>query len=478
MIFAAKAKARGLLSSWRDNLILAVVLILAIFATSAPGFAKPQFSAITVDARTGKVLFARDADGLRHPASLTKVMTLYVLFQDLKTGRVKLSTQLRISKRAANMDPSKLGLKPGQTISVETAIKALVTKSANDVASAIGENLGGTEAAFAIRMTKVARSLGMSRTTFKNSSGLPNPGQWTTARDMATLSLRIQRDFPQYYPYFRIASFNYKGKTIRTHNKLLGRYEGTDGIKTGYIRASGFNLTTSAKRGDKRLVGVVLGSTSGNARNRYMMAMLDQAWPLSRGGNGIVASIGGKATNTAEAAAEVPGKKKRKRYLFGSSKEETAEPTPALTTEDEDQSANETDESPATTTAFAAVDGEQAAEEPAAEAPVKLPFKVKNPARATEGGEVIVSNEPLTDAWTIQVGAFPNEDAANEKLAAAQKKAGSMLQGKRAYTVEIEKSYGRVYRARFAGFSQKSAVAACQKLDAKGIDCQPFAPQS
>ena len=254
-------------------------LVIALFwELSSPLTAKAQFSAIAVDARTGKILFSSDIDGQRHPASLTKVMTLYVLFQDLKAGRIKLTSDLKVSNRAAAMQPSKLGLKPGSTISVEDAIKALVTRSANDVAATIGENLEGTEANFAARMTRTARAIGMSKTTFKNASGLPNPAQVTTARDLATLSLRIQRDFPEYYPYFRISSFTYKGQTIRTHNRLLGRFQGTDGIKTGYIRASGFNLTTSAKRGNKRIVGVVMGGSSGGARNKYMMKMLDKGF--------------------------------------------------------------------------------------------------------------------------------------------------------------------------------------------------------
>ena len=252
---------------------------LVVLGTYNPSEAKPQFSAIAVDARTGKILFGSAIDGPRYPASLTKVMTLYVLFEDLKAGRIKLTSDLKVSQRAASMQPSKLGLKPGSTISVENAIKALVTRSANDVAATIGENLEGSEANFATRMTRKARAIGMSKTTFKNASGLPNPAQVTTARDMATLSLHIQRDFPEYYPYFRITSFTYKGQTIRTHNRLLGKYQGTDGIKTGYIGASGFNLTTSAKRGDKRIVGVVMGSSSGGSRNAYMMKMLDNAFP-------------------------------------------------------------------------------------------------------------------------------------------------------------------------------------------------------
>ena len=197
-------------SQMRRPFILFTTLVLSclvLLGNLQPAAAKAQFSAIAVDARTGKILFSSDIDGQRHPASLTKVMTLYVLFQDLKAGRLKLTSDLKVSNRAASMQPSKLGLKPGSTIAVEDAIRALVTRSANDVAATIGENLEGTEANFAARMTRTARAIGMSKTTFKNASGLPNPAQVTTARDFATLSLRIQRDFPEYYPYFRISSF-------------------------------------------------------------------------------------------------------------------------------------------------------------------------------------------------------------------------------------------------------------------------------
>jgi D-alanyl-D-alanine carboxypeptidase len=198
--------------------VTALTIILA--ATIAASAAK--FSSVVVDARTGALISADDADGRRYPASLTKMMTLYIVFQDLKAGRIKLSTPLKVSRRAASMSPSKLYLKPGSTITVEQAIKALVIKSANDAAATVGENLGrGSEAAFAQRMTRVARSIGMSRTTFKNASGLPNPAQVTTARDMATLGLRLMRDFPQYYPYFRSTSFVYKGRLVNGHNLSL-----------------------------------------------------------------------------------------------------------------------------------------------------------------------------------------------------------------------------------------------------------------
>jgi D-alanyl-D-alanine carboxypeptidase len=297
----------GLRSAYAPLARAMLVLVAVLLALSVPADAKPRFSAIAVDARTGKVLYAKDADGLRYPASLTKMMTLYLVFQDLEAGKIKLKTKLQVSARAAAMAPSKLGFKPGGTIAVEDAIKALVTKSANDVAAAIGENLAGSESAFAARMTKTARELGMSKTVFRNASGLPDPAQVTTARDMATLGLRLQRDFPQYYPYFRTSSFVYRGKTIRTHNRLLGRYAGTDGIKTGYIGDSGYNLTTSAKRGGKRVIGVVLGAASGKARNAYMVAMLDRAFPKCKNGK-TIAALAGSSKGAVEPVAAVAPK--------------------------------------------------------------------------------------------------------------------------------------------------------------------------
>src|SRR4029079_19716478 len=193
----------------------------------------------------------------------------------------------------------------GQTIAVEDAIKGLVTKSANDAASVIAENLSLNEAAFAVKMNRKARELGMAHTVFRNASGLPDPRQVTTARDMATLSLRIQRDFPQYYPYFRTMSFRFNGKVIKTHNRLLGRFAGTDGIKTGYIRASGFNLTSSVKRGDKRIIGVVMGARSGGVRNAYMMSMLDRVIPKCKPGKTLAVAVQGVTPKPAADVSEI-----------------------------------------------------------------------------------------------------------------------------------------------------------------------------
>ncbi len=234
----------------------------------------PAFSSIIVDANSGSTLQATAADGLRHPASLTKIMTLYLLFERLDSGKIKLDSMMDVSEHASEQAPTKLGLRPGQTIRVEDAIKGLVTRSANDAAVVISEALGGSEDEFAKMMTRKARALGMSKTVYKNASGLPDDDQVTTARDQSTLGRAIQDRFPKYYRYFSTAAFTYRGKVIRNHNHLLGRVEGVDGIKTGYTRASGFNLVTSMKRGNRFLVGVVMGGRSGGSRDAIMRNLL------------------------------------------------------------------------------------------------------------------------------------------------------------------------------------------------------------
>jgi D-alanyl-D-alanine carboxypeptidase len=234
----------------------------------------PQFSSIIVDANSGATLTSTSPDGIRHPASLTKIMTLYLLFERLDAGKIKLDTEMPVSEHASDQAPTKLGLRPGQSIRVEDAIKGLVTRSANDAAVVIAEAVGGDEDNFAKLMTHKARALGMSRTTYRNASGLPDDEQVTTARDQATLGRAIQDRFPRYYHYFSTVTFNYHGQSIRNHNHLLGEVEGVDGIKTGYTRASGFNLVTSLRRGNRHLVGVVMGGRSGGSRDATMRSLL------------------------------------------------------------------------------------------------------------------------------------------------------------------------------------------------------------
>src|SRR5438445_46595 len=234
----------------------------------------PQFSSIIVDGNSGAVLSSNNPDGIRRPASLTKIMTLYLLFERLDAGKMKLDTEMEVSEHASEQAPTKLGLKPGQTLKVEDAIKGLVTRSANDAAVVIAEAIAGDEDEFAKLMTRKARALGMSRTTYRNASGLPDDNQVTTARDQSTLGRAIQDRFPRYYRYFSTTNFAYHGHSIRNHNRLLGNVEGVDGIKTGYTRASGFNLVTSMRRGNRHLVGVVLGGRSGGSRDAIMRNLL------------------------------------------------------------------------------------------------------------------------------------------------------------------------------------------------------------
>jgi D-alanyl-D-alanine carboxypeptidase len=234
----------------------------------------PQFSSIIVDGNSGAILSANNPDGSRHPASLTKIMTLYLLFERLDAGKINLDTEMSVSEHASDQAPTKLGLRPGQTIRVEDAIKGLVTRSANDAAVVIAEAIGGDEDDFAKLMTRKAHALGMTRTVYRNASGLPDDDQVTTARDQSTLGRAIQDRFPRYYRYFSTETFNYHGQSIRNHNHLLGSVEGVDGIKTGYTRSSGFNLVTSMHRGNRHLVGVVMGGRSGGSRDAIMRSLL------------------------------------------------------------------------------------------------------------------------------------------------------------------------------------------------------------
>jgi len=271
----AGAPSKSIFVTARNMVWLFMMAFIALAGTSAPAQAA-KYAAIVIEEDSGRVLFARNADSLRYPASLTKIMTLYLLFEDIAAGHLTLKSRIPVSKVAAGRSPSKLYLKPGQTISAEQAIYALVTKSANDVATAVAEKLGGSERAFAKRMTRKARALGMSRTTFRNASGLPHSNQRSTARDMARLAIAMRRDFPQYFKYFSTKSFNWNGRKFGNHNKLLSKFNGTDGIKTGYINASGFNLVATVTRNNVRLIGVVFGGKTSRSRDAHMMDILER----------------------------------------------------------------------------------------------------------------------------------------------------------------------------------------------------------
>lgn len=458
--------------------------ITAALGLAGPATAKPKFAAITIDAKTGKVLFSRNADSRRYPASLTKVMTLYIVFQEMKAGRIKKNTRLLVSKHASKQQPSKLGLKAGSWITVDNAIKALVTKSANDVAVVVAESIGGSQKAFARRMTRTAKQLGMTRTRFRNASGLPDRSQVTTARDMATLGLRIQRDFPQYYSYFKIRKFVYKGRTYYTHNKLLGRYKGTDGIKTGYIRASGFNLTSSVKRNGRHLIGVVMGAKSGRSRNKYMQNMLTKAFKRvpKRNSRALALTAGRPPGYTKPKAAVSPG-------LVASPPLPAPKPLTTQTATAPQPAAP----APTIASALAAVpaaNGLPAIPAPPAPSKFAAPIEpilidmTKTAEQRTAAADTPPSNQDRKPAatkpstWSIQIGAYATEDDAKQRLASMQKMGLKQLNGKNPFTVAFEKKNKVIYRARFDGFDKKSARKTCRALKRKSISCFALAPTS
>lgn len=493
----------------------------------------PPSASIVVDANSGRVLQASNPDALRHPASLTKIMTLYLLFERLEAGKLSLDSRLDVSEHASVQPPTKLGLKPGQTLKVEDAIKALVTKSANDAAVVVAEALGGSEPAFAQMMTRKARALGMRRTIYRNASGLPDSSQVTTARDQALLGRAVQERFPKYYHYFATTSFSYHGRAMRNHNKLLGRVDGVDGIKTGYTRASGFNLVTSVKRGNRYIVAVVLGGRSGGARDAHMR-------------NLIAEHISDGATRrTVARITETPGAK----FDLAADERPMPSPKPAaldriqLASEDTDEDVAEGDAENATDAAEAAPEGKPATQVAAAPAPTARPVqappssgvitsepiapvvgstapikpvKVKTfvvrakPARAGEAPIAVVARDEAaptasikaaapaakpvavaaidssakTEAapekpakpavrtgWIIQVGAFESESEAKERLEVARDRAKANLRDADPFTETVDKDGTKLYRARFAGLEKSEADQACRYLKRNHIPC-------
>ena len=293
----------------------------------------PQFSSIIVDGNSGATLTASSPDASRHPASLTKIMTLYLLFERLDAGKMNLDTEMAVSEHASEQAPTKLGLRPGQTIRVEDAIKGLVTRSANDAAVVIAEAIAGDEDDFAKLMTHKARALGMTRTVYRNASGLPDDDQVTTARDQSTLGRSIQDRFPRYYRYFSTETFNYHGQSIRNHNHLLGSVEGVDGIKTGYTRSSGFNLVTSMRRGNRHLVGVVMGGRSGSSRDAIMRNLLAENLEKAASKRTVAAITERNPADVAEAeAASRPTQTVQVQGAVQAEAPEPAAPPPARST--------------------------------------------------------------------------------------------------------------------------------------------------
>lgn len=486
------------------------LLLLAVTLTqSMPASAKPREAAFVMDAYSGKVLYSDNADAQCYPASLTKVMTLYLLFERLESGKIKLSTRIPISQHAANQAPSRLGLKPGQTIRVEDAILALVTKSANDIAVAVAEYIGGSETTFASRMTSKARAIGMSRTKFMNASGLPNRSQVTTARDMATLAKRIREDFPTYYRYFATQNFVWDGRNIRNHNHLLGRYAGVTGLKTGFTDASGFNLTAVVERENKWLIGVVMGGKTARARDKHMVQILDRAFPTAIARNDI-----GKANVQFAAADPAPMPVSKPTDL---TLDDRAAMTALLNASDEQDPDEESYDTPVAANMAAATPSKPAAAPVdkvtayalaayhTAEGPVRQVGRdignlIVTPAQASETSAAHdktaqqASNlrtpapmngswrtgDPLIPegTWIIQIGAYADQSDAVERIRDAMRAAPTELGKAVPVTIPVKTADNKtLYRSRFGGFSgEEAARNACGRLARQSISCIAIPP--
>jgi D-alanyl-D-alanine carboxypeptidase len=472
------------------KLALAGVIAAGLLGASTAAEAA-RSAAIVIDGKTGKVLYANDADGMCYPASLTKMMTLYLLFEAIDSGRLGLNSRITVSAKAAAQAPSKLGLKPGQTIAVRDAILALVTKSANDIAVAVAEAVGGSEKAFASRMTAKARALGMKRTTFRNASGLPDPGQVTTARDMSTLGRALQEHFPKYYAYFGTKSFVYGGRRIANHNRLLGRVAGVNGIKTGYTRASGFNLVTSVSRNKRQLIAVVLGGRTGKARDQRMAGLIEDYLPRASTGAKTVAVVPGApsaATAAVVAVADAtPPTPQPKPHVIDTNRPIVAA---SLVGADSDAAASSddasaTDDLEATDDAEGDVGDDADAPKPAASPKFAITVKPIKSVPATDAlAPVVVAAaeseempaKPLvsddSEGWKIQLAATPDKASANKILKNARAKAGKLLASTKSYTQPVVKDEVTLYRARISGFENRDAArAACEFLVEQNFSC-------
>jgi D-alanyl-D-alanine carboxypeptidase len=502
---------------------------------TTPAQNEVRYADIVVDANNGAVLHSTNPDALRHPASLTKIMTLYLLFERLEAGKLKLDSQLEVSAHAASQSPTKLGLRPGETIKVEDAIKGIVTRSANDAAVVVAENIAESEEEFARMMTRKAQALGMSRTVYKNANGLPNNDQVTTARDQSILGRAIQERFPRYYPYFSTRVFLYRGHAIGNHNHLLGRIEGVDGIKTGYINASGFNIVTSVHRGNRYLVGVVFGGGSAGSRDARMRDLISQTivTASTQRTAPMVAELQlrnePKATEpkvvehkiaepktpeprVAEAKPPLPPKPPQgfapasavstpvrldpvataavpapRATITGSTEPirpvpvktlmvrpggtvQTASMAPlylpplpplpptAAVSNDAAATAMAKAEPPAARAVAPAQAPARVASAPVASAPVAAPLPPPRPQQVRSG-------------WIIQVGAYPAEAEAKQRLASVKSKAAKLLAAAEPFTETVHKGDTTLYRARFARLDKDRAEAACKYLKRNDVEC-------
>jgi D-alanyl-D-alanine carboxypeptidase len=391
---------------------------------------QPKYASIVVDAKSGEVLYAKRADSIRYPASVTKVMTLYLTFEALAAGRIKLDDRVVFSPHAAAQSPTKLGVAAGDSITVSEAMQAMAIKSANDAAVAMAEKLGGTESRFAALMTLRARELGMSNSHFVNASGLPDSRQVTTARDLAILSRAVMRDYPQYYRLFSQQQFTFRGRLMGNHNRLLGRMDGVDGLKTGFTNASGYNLAVSAVRDGRRLIAVVMGGPSGAWRDNNAQGLLLTGFNvMDRRAHGEKILV---AQNMFEPEAAGPMMR------------------PSIEQGDRDQ------------------DGGRIQLASAAPPPRMAPVKIVEP----EDTKLRKGKRERKGEWSVQVGAFKTKSDAREQIGYVKDRFGKQFAKADG---SVDKN-GRSYRTVFSGFDQSQAKAACKAMKAKRLDCQVLSP--
>lgn len=408
--------------------MFALVFLCTVLSLQASQ-AQAGYAHFVMDAKTGKVLASENADVKNYPASLTKMMTLYLVFEALHDGRLSWNERVTMSKRGAAVIPSKLWVKAGTTFTVREAVYGMIVKSANDMAEGMGDHLGGSQAKFAQIMTRKARQLGMTKTVFRNASGLPNKAQVTTARDMAKLGLALQRDFPKEYHLFAMQSFKFRGKTIRGHNRLMARYQGVDGIKTGYTNASGFNLVSAVNHNGRSVVGVVLGGKTARGRDNQMASLLDRTLPKASRGSGsqqlIASASSSKTFDVTPASVPLP--------MFA----ERSDPIAAQI----------------------------------AAGNAVIPDMIQTSAvRATTSER---------SAWEVQIAAADSQRAALSLLRNARPSIASSYSGIAPYTEAVRSGSATLYRARFTGFdNQAAALSACQDLKAHSYSCVVMANES
>ncbi|MFG6176510.1 serine hydrolase [Halomonas sp. THAF12] len=492
---------------WRPFVLASLVLVALLLTTSAQAD-NPRYAGIVIDADTHEILYAENADAPRYPASLTKMMTLYMLFEALEERSLSLGQPLPVSAAAAAMPATKLYLKPGDTLPVETAIESLIVKSANDVAVVVAEALGGNERRFGQLMTQRARELGMRNTTFRNASGLPDDAQVTTARDMAVLARRLMLDFPQYYHYFSLQRFTWRGNRYSGHNRLLANYPGADGLKTGFIRASGFNVATSAVHAGRRMLSVVMGGFTAASRDEHMADLLDRGFAraaLADGHNWLArTSISSERLMPLPARSMPPPSGQMLASLEtsmpaptpqaattrnASSAPAVSEPTPQVAPSVASVPGPVVSESaPQVASSVASAPGPVVSEPPSTPAAMVRDAAVPSPdeaivaAAATPGAAgdsgvgrddplrpVIEQNEAAVGDWGVQVGAFSDAEHARRLADRAAARLATELADARVAVPRVEGA--GVYRARLVDLHEGQARQACRRLQAQGMDC-------